>query len=89
MISQIIFALLLVVSGFFIFKRYQFVKGNIFLGQKGPETDRKGERLKTMILVAFGQGKMFSKPFVAILHFILYSGFLIINIEKLCFIPIF
>ena len=81
MISQIIFALLLAAAGFFIFKRYQFVKGNILLGQKGPETDRKGERLKTMILVAFGQGKMFSRPFVAILHFILYSGFVIINLE--------
>jgi len=81
MISQIIFALLLVVSGFFIFKRYQFVKGNIFLGQKGPETDREGERLKTMILVAFGQGKMFSRPFVALMHLILYVGFVVINIE--------
>jgi heterodisulfide reductase subunit C len=81
MISQIIFALLLVISGYFIFKRYQFVKGNILLGQKGPETDRKGERLKTMILVAFGQGKMFSRPFVALMHLILYVGFVVINIE--------
>lgn len=81
MISQIIFALLLVVAGYFIFRRYQFVKGNIFLGQKGPETDRKGERLKTMILVAFGQGKMFSRPFVALMHLILYVGFVVINIE--------
>ena len=81
MISQIIFALLLAVAGFFIFKRYQFVKGNILLGQKGPETDRKGERLKTMILVAFGQGKMFSRPFVALMHLILYVGFVVINIE--------
>ncbi len=81
MISQIIFALLLAVAGFFIFKRYQFVRGNILLGQKGPETDRKGERLKTMILVAFGQGKMFSRPFVALMHLILYVGFVVINIE--------
>jgi heterodisulfide reductase subunit C len=81
MISQIIFALLLAVAGYFIFKRYQFVKGNISLGQKGPETDRKGERLKTMILVAFGQGKMFSRPFVALMHLILYVGFVVINIE--------
>jgi heterodisulfide reductase subunit C len=81
MISQIIFALLLAVAGFFIFKRYQFVKGNILLGQKGPETDRKGERLKTTILVAFGQGKMFSRPFVALMHLILYVGFVVINIE--------
>lgn len=81
MISQIIFALLLVVAGYFIFRRYQFVKGNIMLGQKAPETDRKSERLKTMILVAFGQGKMFSRPFVAVLHLILYAGFVIINLE--------
>jgi heterodisulfide reductase subunit C len=81
MISQIIFALLLAVAGFFIFKRYQFVKGNILLGQKGPETDRKDERLKTTILVAFGQGKMFSRPFVALMHLILYVGFVVINIE--------
>lgn len=81
MISQIIFALLLVLAGYFILKRYQFVKRNIFLGQKGPETDRKGERLKTMILVAFGQGKMFSRPFVALMHLILYVGFVVINIE--------
>ena len=81
MISQIIFALLLAVAGYFIFKRYQFVRGNILLGQKGPETDRKGERLKTMILVAFGQGKMFSRPFVALMHLILYVGFVVINIE--------
>ena len=79
--SQIIFTLLLAVSAFFIFRRYQFVRGNIMLGQKGPETDRKSERLKTMILVAFGQGKMFSRPFVAILHLILYAGFVIINLE--------
>ena len=81
MISQIIFALLLIVAGYFIFRRYQFVKGNILLGQKGPETDRKSERLKTMILVAFGQGKMFSRPFVALMHLILYVGFVVINIE--------
>ena len=81
MISQIIFALLLATAGYFIFKRYQFVKGNILLGQKGPETDRKGERLKTMILVAFGQGKMFSRPFVALMHLIIYVGFVVINIE--------
>jgi heterodisulfide reductase subunit C len=81
MISQIIFSLLLGTAGFFIFKRYQFVRGNILLGKKGPETDRKGERLKTMILVAFGQGKMFSRPFVALMHLILYVGFVVINIE--------
>ena len=81
MISQIIFALLLATAGYFIFKRYQFVKGNILLGQKGPETDRKGERLKTMMLVAFGQGKMFSRPFVALMHLIVYVGFVVINIE--------
>ena len=43
--------------------------------------DNKGDRLKTMILVAFGQQKMFSRPIPAILHFFLYSAFIITQIE--------
>jgi heterodisulfide reductase subunit C len=33
------------------------------------------------MLLAFGQKKMFSKPLVALFHFVIYAGFIIINIE--------
>src|SRR5690606_27803134 len=34
-------------------------------------------------LLAFGQKKMFRNPLVAVLHFFVYAGFIIINIEVL------
>ena len=48
--------------------------------------DRPGERLKNMLFVAFGQKKMFKRPLPAILHFFIYAGFLIINLEVLEFV---
>jgi heterodisulfide reductase subunit C len=39
-----------------------------------------------MMLVAFGQKKMFKKIIPAFLHFLIYAGFLIINLEVLEFI---
>lgn len=46
------------------------------------ETDRN-KRMSNLLLLAFGQKKMFKNPLVAIMHFVLYAGFLIINIEVL------
>jgi ferredoxin len=39
-----------------------------------------------MFLVAFGQKKMFKRPLPALLHFFIYAGFLIINLEVLEFV---
>jgi heterodisulfide reductase subunit C len=39
-----------------------------------------------MLLVAFGQRKMFKRIIPAVLHFFIYAGFLIINLEVLEFI---
>jgi len=36
-----------------------------------------------MLRIAFGQKKMFDRPIVGIMHFIIYAGFLLINIEVL------
>jgi len=53
------------------------------LGREIKLTDNKPARLKTMLLVAFGQQKMFAKPIPAILHFFLYAAFVITQIELL------
>lgn len=55
----------------------------IRLGQAVDRSDDKSQRLNTMLRVAFGQSKMMTKPLVGILHFFIYAGFLIINIEVL------
>src|SRR5690606_6730492 len=46
-------------------------------------TDLPAERLRIMLFVAFGQKKMFKRPFAALLHLFVYLGFCIINIEML------
>ncbi|RYG43965.1 MAG: (Fe-S)-binding protein, partial [Chitinophagaceae bacterium] len=46
-------------------------------------SDNKGERWKNMLLIAFGQKKMFRNPLVAVMHLVVYAGFVIINIEVL------
>ncbi|HSR38961.1 MAG TPA: hypothetical protein VLL95_08605, partial [Phnomibacter sp.] len=46
------------------------------------ETDRS-QRFNNLLLLAFGQKKMFKNPLVALMHFVIYAGFIIINIEVL------
>jgi ferredoxin len=83
MTSQIIFALILLAAVYFAWKRFSFVKRNIFLGRKTETNGSRADRWSTMLRVALGQGKMFDKPVVALLHLIIYAGFIIINIELL------
>ncbi len=46
-------------------------------------SDQPGRRWKNLLLLAFGQKKMFRNPLVAVLHFFVYAGFIIINLEIL------
>jgi len=83
MVSILIFAVLLIGGlGFFSWNVWK-VRSNIFLGKKLDRSDNKMERLKTMLLVAFGQQKMFRKPIPALLHLCLYVAFVITQIELL------
>ena len=83
MISQALFILLLSAASFFAYRRFSFVRRNILLGQPTKSVDNAKMRWSTMARVALGQGKMFSRPFVAIMHLFLYVGFVVINIEVL------
>src|SRR5690606_8817972 len=56
---------------------------NIKLGKSVDRFDQPAERIKIMLLVAFGQKKMFKRPIPALLHLFVYVGFVIINIEML------
>ena len=81
MLSHLIFVVLALFSlGLFSWKMRSIIK-QIKLGQSINRTDRTGERIKTMLLVAFGQKKMFNRPIPAILHFIFYVAFIITQIE--------
>lgn len=81
MISSIVFGVLLVGGFAFFTLNILKIRANILLGRDIDRTDNSGERWKTMILVAFGQKKMFTRPIPALLHFALYAAFIITQIE--------
>ena len=71
------------VSIWFFSKKVKEIRRNILLGREEDFSDRKGDRWKNVLLLAFGQKKMFKYPLVAFLHLFIYAGFIIINIEVL------
>ena len=86
MAEQIAFVIVLLTAGYFLFKRIQFIRKNIQLGKKVDISAEPAKRFRNLLLVAFGQKKMFKQPIPAILHLFVYVGFLVINIEVLEFI---
>lgn len=82
-LQQIFFALALAGFGWLIFQRFQGIISTIKAAKPVDLSDNSSERWKNVILLAFGQKKMFQKPLVAIFHLFIYSGFLLINIEVL------
>ncbi len=83
MIEQILFLLISSVAIFFFVKNIGKIRRNILLGKDIDLSDNKAERWKTMLKVAFGQTKMAARPVPFVLHFIVYAGFILINIEVL------
>ena len=83
MVIQILFILVLGIAGYFLVKSISRIKRNINLGRDESLSDQPMLRFKQMLLVAFGQKKMFSRPIPAILHLFIYIGFVLINIEVL------
>ncbi len=83
MISQILFAIALGVAIYFFGRAISKIRRNILLGKDLIFTGTPKDRMVTMLKVAFGQTKMSARPIPAVLHFIVYAGFLIINIEVL------
>lgn len=83
MIAQLLFILLLGITGYVAWKRFRFISRNIRLGRKIKPKGPASARWSTMFRIALGQGKMFSRPFAAIMHLFVYAGFIIINIEVL------
>jgi heterodisulfide reductase subunit C len=82
-IPQILFIIISAVAIWFFSKKIMTIRRNILLGKDADYSDRSGERWKNVLLLAFGQKKMFRNPMVATLHLFVYVGFVIINIEVL------
>ena len=64
-------------------KNIMQIRRNILLGKDEDLSDNKYLRWKNLALLALGQKKMFKNPLVAVMHLVIYAGFIIINIEVL------
>jgi ferredoxin len=82
-LQQILFVLISIISIWLFTKKVREINRNIKLGRDEDFSDNKSQRWKNVLLLAFGQKKMFKNPLVAILHLFVYAGFIIINIEVL------
>ena len=82
-IPNILFALVLLAGIGYFARNIKKLRRNIKLGQDIDVSDNKSQRWKNMAMIAMGQSKMVRRPVAGIMHFIVYVGFIIINIEVL------
>jgi heterodisulfide reductase subunit C len=83
MLSQLIFLLVFAAAVYWFARQIREVRGVIRLGRDEDRSGRPAERLTRMLLVAFGQQKMFKRVTPALLHAVVYVSFLVINLEVL------
>lgn len=83
MIAQIIFIIILAFAIYLFSRNAGKIRRNILLGRHVNRSDQPLRRLGVMARVAFGQSKMVKRPVAAIMHFFIYVGFIIINLEVL------
>lgn len=81
--QQILFVLISAVAIYFFSKKVKEIVRNIKLGRDENLSDNPSLRWRNVVLLALGQKKMFRNPTVAILHLVVYAGFIIINLEVL------
>ena len=80
---QVAFIIVTLIAVLLFSKKIKELRRNILLGRDEPINGNTAQRWKNVLLIAFGQKKMFRNPLVAVLHFVIYAGFIIINIEVL------
>jgi heterodisulfide reductase subunit C len=80
---QGLFVLLSIAGSALFAKNILQIKKNILMGRDKDLSDNPSARWKNVFLLALGQKKMFRNVPVAIMHLIIYAGFIIINIEVL------
>ncbi|HUZ61320.1 MAG TPA: (Fe-S)-binding protein [Hanamia sp.] len=82
-VQQILFIILLGFAIYLFYRKVKEISANINLGHDEDLSDNRRERWNNVLLLALGQKKMFRYPLVGIMHFVIYAGFVIINIEIL------
>ncbi|WP_212003127.1 (Fe-S)-binding protein [Chitinophaga sp. HK235] len=82
-VQELLFIIAFSVAVYLFSTKVRQIRRNILLGRDEDLNDHPDLRWKNVLLLAFGQKKMFRNPLVAVLHFFVYAGFIIINLEIL------
>lgn len=82
-IQELLFVIAFGVAVYLFYRKARQIRQNILLGRDVQLNDEPAVRWRNVLLLAFGQKKMFRNPLVAVLHFFVYAGFVIINVEIL------
>jgi len=82
-LPNILFSVILIAGIVFFIRNVKKIVRNIRLGRSEDRSDHAELRWKQMAKIALGQSKMGKRPVSALLHLIVYVGFIIINIELL------
>ncbi len=80
-IGQIFFVIITVIVAMLAYRLYGRIVKNIRLGKTWQAEGSSGQRWQQMLLIAFGQKKMFKRILPAILHLTIYLAFVITQIE--------
>ena len=81
--QQILFTGISILAIWLFARKVKEIRRNIKLGRDEDFSNNPGQRWRNVLLLALGQKKMFRNPLVAVMHFFIYAGFIIINIEVL------
>ncbi|KQS32728.1 (Fe-S)-binding protein [Dyadobacter sp. Leaf189] len=82
-IQQVAFILILAAISWILLRRVSLIRKTILIGKNEDRNDQPARRFSTMLRIALGQKKMFDKPLIGFLHFAVYIGFILINVEIL------
>jgi heterodisulfide reductase subunit C/nitrate reductase gamma subunit len=83
MLQSLSFLLLTAAASWYAWKGFSRVNRNIRLGKPVKITDNSAQRWKNVLLIAFGQQKMFKNWVPAVLHLFIYVAFVITQVELL------
>jgi heterodisulfide reductase subunit C len=79
--QQLIFILLATTAFGFAYKQFMRLRRNVLLGKEENIEGNSAERWKNVVLIAFGQKKMFSQWIPAVFHLFIYVAFIFTQIE--------
>src|SRR5690606_12452670 len=82
-VQNLLFIIALGLAGNLFLRRATLIRDSIRLGRREKLTDQPRTPFETLMPMSFATRKMLDRPLSVILHFVVYAGFILLNIEVL------